>query len=174
MIQNVKKTWRDEYQPRVSTPTEQQQQAQKKPTMIDLYLRKAQMLQTGGDEFNSYIQGPPTVFNSPNSVIPWFLDPSNPWPAIKQQALDLLSIPAMSTELERVFSQSKLTITPMRNRLSEQTIETLELLRHWWTNNIIAQQRGGCEQKAKRRRKPLSRGNSDINTTTSTTASPIG
>ena len=88
------------------------------------------MLQTGGDEFDSYIQGLPTVFNSPEGVIPWFLDPSNPWPVIKQQALNLLSIPATLTELERVFSQSKLIITPMRNRLSEQTIKTLELLRH--------------------------------------------
>ena len=98
--------------------------------MIDLYLRKAQIPQTRGDEFDSYIQGLPTVFDSPNSVIPWFLDPSNPWPVIKQQAINLLSIPVISTELERVFSQSKLIITLMRNRLSEQIIKTLELLRH--------------------------------------------
>jgi hypothetical protein len=57
--------------------------------------------------------------------------------------LDLLSIPAMLTELERVFSQAKLTITPTWNKLSAETIEMLELLRYWWVNNIISQQRGG-------------------------------
>jgi hypothetical protein len=54
----------------------------------------------------------------------------------------ILSIPAMLTELERVFSQAKLTITPTGNKLSAETIEMLELLRYWWVNNIISQQRG--------------------------------
>ncbi len=91
------------------------------------------------DEFDSYIQGPQTDFLKPDAVIPWVLDPMNPWPGIRQQILDLLSIPAMSTELERVFSHGKLTLTPIRNRLSNQTVEMLELLRHWWANNIISQ-----------------------------------
>ena len=45
--------------------------------------------------------------------------------------------------LERVFSQTKLTITPLRNRLAPESIETLELLRHWWVNNVITQEKGG-------------------------------
>jgi hAT family C-terminal dimerisation region len=49
----------------------------------------------------------------------------------------------MSAELERVFSQAKLTVTTSRNRLSPHTLEILELLRHWWINNIISQERGG-------------------------------
>ena len=44
--------------------------------------------------------------------------------------LDLLSIPVMSAELERVFSQAKLIITLIRNYLSDETIEIVELLRH--------------------------------------------
>ena len=87
-----------------------------------------------------------------DDVIPWLLRAENTWPAMKQQALDLLSIPAMSAELERVFSQAKLTITPTRNRLSEQTIEMLELLRYWWVNNIVAQQRGNSQRRQRKRR----------------------
>ena len=176
MIQNVKKTWEEEYKPSSSSSsssgTSQQQQEQlllKKPRRIDLYLQKAQVNDNhSNDEFDSYIQGPQTVFLDRDAVFPWVLDPMNPWPNMRQQILDLLSIPAMSTELERVFSHGKLTITPMRNRLSEQTVEMLELLRHWWSNNIISQQRGGIQQRQKRHRKPLGRFDSDSNTNTIT------
>jgi hypothetical protein len=51
-----------------------------------------------------------------------------PWKGVRQQALDVLSIPAMSAEIERVFSDAKRLITPDRNRLLDSTIECLELL----------------------------------------------
>ena len=44
---------------------------------------------------------------------------------------NLYSIPAMSTELKRVFSHSKLRVTLIRNSLSLKPIETPELLRYW-------------------------------------------
>lgn len=147
MIENVKKTWQDEYQPLIPSPNtlsqSQQQQARKSPSIVSLYLRRAQAPPLSDDEFDSYINGPPTVFDSPQNIIPWLRSQSNPWQGIKQMALDLLSIPAMSTELERVFSQAKLTISPIRSSLSSETIETLELMRYWWSNNIISQRRGG-------------------------------
>ena len=71
---------------------------------------------------------------------------------MRDHALDLLSIPAISAELERVFSQAKLTVTPHRNGLSEKSIEMLELLRHWWVSNIIAQQRGSSERRSRKRK----------------------
>ena len=43
----------------------------------------------------------------------------------------------MSTELERVFSQAKRTITLDQNALDDYTIEILELMRYWWKRNII-------------------------------------
>jgi hypothetical protein len=70
------------------------------------------------------------TFNTPKAIIPWILSIKNIWPGIKQQALNLLLIPAMSAELERVFSQIKLTVTPTRNRLLPDTIKILELLRY--------------------------------------------
>src|ERR1700755_2319312 len=120
---------------------------------MEQYLRR-QYIHEGTDEFNAYINGPTTLFSSsdPDSVISWIISKDNRWPGIKQHALDLLSIPAMSAELERVFSQAKLTVTPTRNRLSEHTIEVLELLRHWWVNNIISQERGGGGRQYRKRR----------------------
>jgi hAT family C-terminal dimerisation region len=46
-------------------------------------------------------------------------------------ALDLLSIPAMSAEPERLFSAAKISITDRRNRLGIQSIEALECLKSW-------------------------------------------
>ena len=44
---------------------------------------------------------------------------------------DHLSIPAISAECERVFSNTKLTISPNRNRLKEDIIEATECLVQW-------------------------------------------
>jgi len=44
-------------------------------------------------------------------------------------ALDILSIPAMSAKLERLFSGAKITITDCRNRLGIKSIEVIECLK---------------------------------------------
>ena len=52
-------------------------------------------------------------------------------------ALDMLCIPAMSAECERVFSSSKLMVTERRNRLKDDIIEAGECLRAWIHNDVI-------------------------------------
>ena len=54
-------------------------------------------------------------------------------------ALDTLSISAMSTKCERVFSSAKKFITPMRSLLKEDIIEATECLKAWWDGGIISQ-----------------------------------
>ena len=44
----------------------------------------------------------------------------------RQMAFDFLSIPAMSSETERVFSQTKRTISDTRYRLGAPVIEAIE------------------------------------------------
>ncbi len=46
-------------------------------------------------------------------------------------APDILSIPAMSADPERLFSGAKITISDRRNRLGIFTIEALECLKSW-------------------------------------------
>ena len=46
-------------------------------------------------------------------------------------ALDILSIPAMSADPERLFSGAKLTISDRRARLGIETIQALECLKSW-------------------------------------------
>jgi hypothetical protein len=50
---------------------------------------------------------------------------------VARMALDMLSIPAMSSDCERVFSQAKLLITGQRHRLKPDIIEATQCLRAW-------------------------------------------
>jgi hypothetical protein len=51
---------------------------------------------------------------------------------LSQLALEILSIPAMSADPERLFSATKLIISDLRNRLSMQMIEALAYLKSWY------------------------------------------
>ncbi|KAJ0130573.1 Uncharacterized protein HZ326_26324 [Fusarium oxysporum f. sp. albedinis] len=51
-------------------------------------------------------------------------------------ALDVLAIPAMSTDCERAFSLAKLTVSSQRHSLLGSSIESIQLLKNWI--------RGGC------------------------------
>ena len=51
------------------------------------------------------------------------------YPNLSKMALNLLSIPIMSAEPERLFLSCKITITDRRNRLLVKVIEALECLR---------------------------------------------
>lgn len=47
-------------------------------------------------------------------------------------AIDIYSIPAISAEPERVFSEAKRTISDQRASLKAETIELLECLKSWF------------------------------------------
>jgi len=46
-------------------------------------------------------------------------------------ALNLLAIPAMSSEVERVFSSIGLMVTDRCNRLKEDILEAVECMKSW-------------------------------------------
>jgi hypothetical protein len=53
------------------------------------------------------------------------------WPRLSYMAIDILSIPAMSDEPERVFSGARRTISWDRAQLSAGNIERIECLKSW-------------------------------------------
>jgi hypothetical protein len=63
----------------------------------------------------------------------WWLEPTQKksYPALSIMALDVLSIPAMSAEPERLFSGAKISITDRRNRLGIESIEAIKCLKSW-------------------------------------------
>ncbi|KAI8404246.1 hypothetical protein FOFC_15741 [Fusarium oxysporum] len=67
------------------------------------------------------------------SALAWWLEETQQktYPNLSKMAVDILSIPAMSAEPERLFSGAKITITDRRNRLGSDVIEALECLISW-------------------------------------------
>ena len=54
------------------------------------------------------------------------------FPRLGQIAYDYLSIPAISSECERILSETKLTLTTQRHRLKADIVEAVELLGSWF------------------------------------------
>ena len=52
-------------------------------------------------------------------------------------AFDIFSIPAMSSEVERVFSAAKKLITDERNCLGAEAVEACETQRYWLKAELV-------------------------------------
>ena len=135
MISNVKKIWQEECRPQQPLEPSSTQPT----TLMNQSVRRTQI---GRTTSMPYITNSTTSFGNVDSAILWLEGPKN----FSQVSLNRRLISSQSLRcqsLGRVLSQAKFTLTPSRNRLSDETLEIHELLRHWWVNNTIAQQRGG-------------------------------
>ncbi len=67
-------------------------------------------------------------------ALTWWLEETQQktYPNLSKMAVDILSIPAMSSEPERLFSGTKITITDRRNRMGSDVIEATECLKSWF------------------------------------------
>jgi hypothetical protein len=132
MIANVKKIWEEEYRGHIPPKPEQPQEEE---DILDRHFKKPR-LAASSDQFTAFITGRSVEFakGTDEGLIAWWMRPENE--ALRQMALDLISIPAMSAEVERLFSSAKRLITPDRNRLTDETIEMLQLLKYWWDNEL--------------------------------------
>lgn len=83
------------------------------------------------DEYRRYISTP--VVDNIHDPRAWWLESTQQrqFPTLSRMALDLLTIPAMSADAERLFSSSKLQSIDSRNRLSLEVLEQLECLKSW-------------------------------------------
>jgi hypothetical protein len=53
------------------------------------------------------------------------------YPHLSSMALEILSIPAMSAGVERLFSQCKIMLTDRRNRLQIDSLQAVECVKSW-------------------------------------------
>jgi hypothetical protein len=85
------------------------------------------------DQLAAWIRQRPFVLDQGESLIAYWLRQlkSKSTYRIARMGLDMASIPAMSSECERVFSQSKLLITGQRHSLQVDIIEATQCLRMW-------------------------------------------
>jgi hypothetical protein len=86
------------------------------------------------DELKDYLKIPPKPCDNP---LEWWRQHREEFPVLSKMALDLLSVPLMSAECERVFSAAKNLITDRRNGLKDDIIEACTLLWHWHLDNRL-------------------------------------
>ncbi|KAI8412261.1 hypothetical protein FOFC_08891 [Fusarium oxysporum] len=81
------------------------------------------------DEFEKFVNSPPRHMTT-NTPLEWWCREGQriEYPRLHQMAIDILSVPAMSDDPERVFSCARRTISWDRARLSTDTIEKLQCL----------------------------------------------
>ena len=83
------------------------------------------------DEMSDYLAQPLDRSVKEDQFLGWWWSWRDRWPRLFCMAIDLLSIPSMSSENERSFSQAKLVMTSQRQRLHHTTLEKLVLLKAW-------------------------------------------
>jgi hypothetical protein len=91
------------------------------------------------DEYEDYISGEPYDIGNKTTALFWWSQElqRKRWPRLSWMAMDLLSIPAMSAEPERVFSGARRTISWDRAQMEPETLEIIECLKHWKRSGIL-------------------------------------
>jgi hypothetical protein len=131
----MKVFWEEQYKPQdmsISVPltSSESTTVQPKYSLKD-FKRAHQQVQIFEDEYAHYCAQDCAL-----EVIPlvWWLEQAQQkkYPNLSRMAIDVLSIPAMSAEPERVFSGAKHTLTQHRNKLGIELIRAFECLKSWY------------------------------------------
>jgi hypothetical protein len=110
---------------------------------LDIYDQIAQdlgkiALPGSQDEFQDYCSGEQCDIGEMIALEWWCQDQQRRrWPRLSYMALDILSIPAMSDEAERVFSGARRTVSWERAQMEPETLERVECLKHWKRSGIL-------------------------------------
>jgi hypothetical protein len=100
-------------------------------------------------EWNEYLKTGRVRDTNGFSLRTWWLANEGKFPILSRVALDLLAVPAMSTEVERIFSgygisialinnSTKLTLTSLRSRLSPDAVEAIEVCAALYKKGLFA------------------------------------
>ena len=91
------------------------------------------------DEYETYLSRDHGKIEG--SALDWWLcdGQRRAWPRLSQMAIDILSIPAMSGEPERVFSGARRTFSWERTKLGSTAIEQTECLKSWMRSGLAYQ-----------------------------------
>jgi hypothetical protein len=82
------------------------------------------------DQFQRFQSNSDEEEDTPDLIQFWREHLDTPhWAQLARMALSMHSIPAMSAEVERVFSSSRILISDRRNRLGDTVIAAVECLK---------------------------------------------
>jgi hypothetical protein len=110
------------------------------PDEYDKWQMEQDVLNSMGDEFDHFISNTPLALPKGTTALDWWLNPEHymPYPCLYHMAIDILSIPPMSAEPERIFSGARRTISWQRMCLGADNIEKGECLKSWIRSGLIA------------------------------------
>lgn len=81
------------------------------------------------DEYARYVDGVSGI-DEVTDVVQWWCAHRDEYPVLFQMAMDILSIPGTSAEIERIFSQAGRLLTDDRNSLGDSTVEAIVIQNH--------------------------------------------
>jgi hAT family C-terminal dimerisation region len=90
------------------------------------------------DEYKLYCSKDSYEIHGLTSLQWWLLDEQQKrFPVLSKFALEVLSIPAISDEPERVFSRERRTVSWERMSLGEDNIERIACIKSWYRSSIL-------------------------------------
>ena len=90
------------------------------------------------DEYDQWLSNPdPNRDPIASDPLRYWWKRRNDYPRLSRLALDLLSIPTMSADCQRLFSVAGHMVSPLRTRLEASTIGISQTLRSWVRNRLI-------------------------------------
>jgi hypothetical protein len=127
LLPKVKQYWEVNYKGQV--PAGQEEIGADKGSAFLTWHRRQASARHMKDEFDSFINGGDIDITVP--AFEWWLQPglAKTFPNLSRMAVDILSVPSMSAEPERVFSGARRTISWDRMRLGSKVIEQTECLK---------------------------------------------
>ena len=142
---SMRRFWETNYKPSEVTMMARQQANPMRTTNNEFLLwmqgrRRQQNSHTMADELDQYLSEPLLLQND-KTALDWWLasEQQSRFPYLSKMAIDIYSIPAMSSEPERVFSGAKHTLTDQRMRISIEVLELLECLKSWFKIGIFTE-----------------------------------
>ena len=124
--------------PRVLDPAQAQSQRQRErsPSRFQAFMDAPlpRGVDEDEDELERYYRMGSQKIEDP---VQWWLGNRDIFPRLSRLALDIFAIPAMASDCERAFSNAKLTMTSQRIRMSDLTLEVLQLLKNWLCHGAI-------------------------------------
>ena len=145
-LEKVKKLWEKYWEATPSPATlvsSLYSNTPKEPKELNAFDQIAQSLGSytwpaSQDEYKDYCSRELYSISQPSALEWWCKDMQRQrWPQLSHMAIDILSIPAMSDEPERVFSGARCTITWERGQMDPETIEITECLKYWKQSRIL-------------------------------------
>jgi hypothetical protein len=147
VLTKVKKLW-EKYREVVipvpaTRPFSYENQNQEEPRVLDAFDRIALSLRSvarpaSEDEYEDYNSQESYDSGKKGALAWWYQDTQRQrWPRLSLMAIDILSIPPMSDEPERVFSGAGRTVSWDRGQMEPGTIEMRECLKHWKKSGIL-------------------------------------